>query len=191
MVGHPGRHPGAVLGVARFFHDPRGSMRGVLDSRPGEGRLAAYAMAAAAVLVSGLIPARLASSQEEPAGVVAAQVFSLPFLVLAFYAMALLVTLLARAFGGAGGFRAGRAAFFWAALVASPVMVLSGLAPMAFEGASPLLVVPVSQTGPVFFAWALAQCYAEAFGFRRGWAVFAFIAALALLIVGGAWLASR
>jgi hypothetical protein len=48
-------------------------------------------------------------------------------------------------------------------------------------------VALVSQVGPVFFAWALAQCYAEAFGFARAWAVFAVIAALVLLIVGAAW----
>ena len=31
--------PGAILRVARFFHDPRGSMRAMLQSGPGEARL--------------------------------------------------------------------------------------------------------------------------------------------------------
>ena len=46
------RHPGLILGVARFFHDPRGSIRGVLDSRPSEGRLLVYALLAAGILLA-------------------------------------------------------------------------------------------------------------------------------------------
>lgn len=190
-AGHAARHPGAVLGVARFFHDPRGSMRGMLDSRPGEGRLSAYALGAAAILLAGRAVATLAAGPTavEPAGIVAAQVVSLPFVVLVYYALAALGSALARLAGGSGIWRDGRAAFFWAALVSAPVVVLTGLLPLAMPGAPLKLLVVVAQVGPVFFAWALAQCYAEAFGFRRAWAVFAVIAGLVLLILGAAWAA--
>ena len=184
-------HPGAILGVARFYHDPRGSMRGMLDSRPGEARLLVYAIGAASVLLAGRVlglAAGPAAGDTDLPGQVAAHATALLFFVpLAYYAMAAFGTLLARAFRGVGGWREGRAAFFWAALVSSPVIVLSGLAPMAMAGAPPQAVALVSQVGPVFFAWALAQCYAEAFGFARAWAVFAVIAALVLLIVGAPW----
>ena len=40
------------------------------------------------------------------------------------------------------------------------------------------------------FAWALAQCYAEAFGFRRAWAVFAAIGGIVLMILAAARLLS-
>lgn len=185
------RHPGAVLPVARFFHDPRGSMRAVLDSRPTEGRLLAYAFAAAAVLLAGRMLGLATAADRLGAdlpGMVAAQAGAMLFFVpLAWYGLALLGTLIARAFGGTGGWRDGRAAFFWAALVSSPVLALSGLAPAAMAGMPPAAVAIAAQLGPLFFAWALAQCYAEAFGFRRAWAVFGVITALALVLVGAAW----
>lgn len=183
------RHPGAILGVARFYHDPRGSMRGMLDSRPGEARLLAYAMGAVSVLLAGRVLGLTAAADRPdlPAQVAAQATALLFFVPLFYYALAALGTLLARAFRGTGGWREGRAAFFWAALVSSPVVVLSGLAPLAMPGAPREVVALVSQVGPVLFAWALAQCYAEAFGFARAWAVFAVIAALVVLIAGAAW----
>jgi hypothetical protein len=188
------RHPGLILGVARFFHDPRASMRGVLQSGPSEGRLLAYALLAAGLLLAGRI-ATLSIVAQAPAAdllpQVAAQTASMLFFVpLVYYGLAALGTGLARACGGRGGWRDGRAAFFWAALVSAPVVVLSGLVALALDGAPGVLVAGVAQIGPVFFAWALAQCFAEAFGFRRGWAVFAAIGGVVLLIVLAARLAS-
>lgn len=185
------RHPGAVLGLARFFHDPRGSMRGVLDSRPREGRLFAYALGAVVVLLAGRVLALLAAADalgtELPARIAAHAAALLFFVPLAWYGLAALGTLVARAFGGTGGWRDGRAAFFWAALVSAPVVALSTLAPVTIAGAPPEVLALVTQIGPLFFAWALAQCYAEAFGFRRAWAVLAVIAGIALGLSAIAW----
>ncbi len=47
--------PGAVLRVARFFHDPRGSMRALLQSSPREARLLAYIVIASAILLLGVV----------------------------------------------------------------------------------------------------------------------------------------
>ena len=164
-------------------------MRGMLDSRPGEGRLFAYTLGAASVLLAGRTAVGLAAApgQIDPVGLVAAQVASLPFLLLAYYALAALGSTVAKLASGEGSWRDGRGAFFWAALVTAPVIVLTGLAPLVVPGAPRELMVSVTQVGPVFFAWALAQCYAEAFGFHRAWAVFAAIAALVVLFVGAAW----
>ncbi len=183
------RHPGAILGVARFYHDPRASMRGMLDSRPGEGRLLAYAMGAAAIWILGRIAIVLAGAGPEAdvQGLMVANTLSIGFLTLFFYVLATLGTAFARAFRGTGSWHDGRAAFIWAALVASPVLVLSSLAAVSMPDAPPAVIAVVGQTGPVFFAWALAQCYSEAFGFARPWAVFALIAGLALAIVGALW----
>lgn len=181
------RHPGLILGAARFFHDPRGSMRGVLDSRPGEGRLFAYALTAAGMLLAGRMIALGAARGVDP-GEAAAQVASLLFFVpLFYYGLAALGTVLARAFGGRGGWRDGRAAFFWAALVSAPVMALTGLAALALEDAPLPLVALLGQVGPAFFGWALALCFAEAFGFARAWTVFAVIAALVMSLVAVLW----
>jgi hypothetical protein len=187
-------HPGLILGVARFFHDPRASMRGVLESRPSEGRLLAYVLLAAGILLAGRIATLTIAAQASAADLlpqVAAQVASLMFFVpLVYYLLAALGTALARAFGGRAGWRDGRAAFFWAALVSAPVVVLSGLAALALDAGPRVLTVAVAQVGPVFFAWALAQCFAEAFGFARSWAVFAAIGAIVLLILSAARLAA-
>ena len=188
------RHPGLILGVARFFHDPRGSMRGVLESRPSEGRLLAYALLAAALLLAGRIATLSVVAQSGAADLpprVAAQVASMLFFVpLVYYLLAALGTALAKAFRGRGSWRDGRAAFFWAALVSAPVVVLSSLTALALDAVPPALSVAVAQVGPVFFGWALAQCFSEAFGFTRSWAVFATIGALVLLVVFAARLAS-
>jgi hypothetical protein len=181
------RHPGLILGLARFFHDPRASMRGVLDSRPSEGRLLAYAFLAAGMLLAGRIATLTIAARASVADLlpqVSAQVASLMFFVpLVYYLLAALGTALAKAAGGTGSWRDGRAAFLWAALVSAPVVVLSSLAALALDAAPQALTVAVAQIGPVFFAWALAQCFAEAFGFIRGWMVLAAIGAIVLLIV--------
>ncbi len=189
-----GRNPGLILGFARFFHDPRGSMRGVLDSRPTEGRLLAYAFLAAAILLAGRVGAlavAAAGTELDLAPQIAAQTASMLFFVpLVYYGLAALGTALAKAAGGRGGWRDGRAAFFWAALVTAPIGALSGLAALALHGAPPAVTVGVAQIGPVFFAWAMAQCYAEAFAFRRAWTVFAAIGGSVLVILLAARLAS-
>ncbi len=188
------RHPGLILGVARFFHDPRGSMRGVLQSRPSEGRLLAYAFLAAGLLLAGRIAVLAVAARSGAVDLVphvAAQAASMLFFVpLVYYLLAALGTVLAKAFRGRGSWRDGRAAFFWAALVSAPVVVLSGLAALALDAAPRALGAAASQVGPVFFAWALAQCFAEVFGFRRSWAVFATIGGIVLLIVLAVRLAS-
>lgn len=194
-VNGAARHPGLILGIARFFHDPRGSMRGVLESRPSEGRLLAYAFLAAGLLLAGRIANLSVAAQQagemDLAPQIAAQTVSMMFFVpFVYYLLAALGTAMAKIAGGQAGWRDGRAAFFWAALVSAPVVVLTGVAALALDGAPRALLVGVAQIGPVFFAWALAQCYAEAFGFDRGWTVFAAIGGIVLAILVVARLAS-
>ena len=183
-------HPGLILGVARFYHDPRGSMRGVLDSHPSEARLLAYAMIAAAFLLAGRIAGLLTSSTGDVMARVLEQTVSLLFfLPLAYFGLAALGTWLARLAGGQGGWADGRAAFFWAALVSAPLILASALGQIAMAGAGPTVKAVIGQIGAVFFAWALANCFAETFGFASVWKVLAVIVgtvgALTLLI----WLA--
>jgi len=190
----PAPHPGMILGVARFYHDPRGSMRAMLASGPGEARLVAYAMIAVSIQLAGRVVELAAgdtAAADLAARVTEQAVSTLFFLPLAYYALAALGTALARGFGGHGGWFEGRAAFFWAALVASPVMLLSTLASLAIGQAPGTVQLIIGQAGPVFFAWALSQSYAEAFGFRRGLAVLAVIVALVVAVLGFAWAVSH
>ncbi|MEM7423163.1 MAG: hypothetical protein AAF334_05530, partial [Pseudomonadota bacterium] len=57
-------HPGLILGIARFYYDPRGSARGMISSHPSEARLLAYALIAAGMLLAGRL---LAVSTSPPA----------------------------------------------------------------------------------------------------------------------------
>lgn len=183
------RHPGLILGIARFYHDPRGSTRAMLASAPGEARLLAYAVIAATVLLAGRVVTLIAGAApgDDLAARLTEQVVSLIFfLPLVYYGLAAAGTWVARSFGGAGRWFEGRAAFFWGALVSAPVMLLAALAALALA-ASPRAAAIVSQAGAVFFAWALAQTYAETFGFRNALKVLAVIAGLSFAIASIAW----
>lgn len=185
------RHPGLILGIARFFYNPRGSMRGVLDSGPSEGRLFAYALIAAAILLFGRILDLVAGAAPTGGNVMARAaeqtVSLLFFLPIVYYAVAALGTLLARAFGGLGSWREGRAAFFWAALVSAPVIVVCAMAGSVFGPEPTTLFAVIVQVGQIFFAWAVAQCFAETFGFGRTWPVLAVIGAIVLAIFVLLW----
>ncbi len=184
------QHPGLILGVARFFHDPRGSIRGVLSSQPTEGRLLGYAVIAAIILMSLKIVQLSLDAAEgfDLMGAVSAQVAVSLFVVpLAYYGLAAIGTLLAKTFGGQGGWRDGRVAFFWAALVSAPVVVVSGLLPRVIEGLPVEISTAITQVGGVFFAWAISQCFAETFGFRQTWLVFAVICGLVMLLILALW----
>lgn len=154
-------------------------MRGVLDSRPSEGRLFAYALFAAGIVLIGRITDTVAT---EPPGdaqmdMISGQVVSMLFFVpLVYYALAAAGTGIARLCGGTGSWHEGRAAFFWAALVSAPVILIASLAAVAVPPDLKPVSVLLAQFGQVVFAWAVAQCFAEAFGFTRTWAVFAAIA---------------
>lgn len=177
-------HPGLILGIARFYYDPRGSMRGMLDSGPTEARLLAYAMISAMILLIG----RLVQVESEQPGdltaIILAQVVSMLFFVpLAYYGLAAVGTMICRTFGAKERWVAGRAAFFWAVLVSSPLMLLSTLGRLVTTQVSEWLSIAIAQIGPVFFAWALAACFAETFGFRHIWKVLGVVVAPILLIL--------
>lgn len=181
-------HPGAILGIARFLHDPRGSMRAMLESNPGEARLLAYAvLAAMLLLVERLFRlfAEAAPGADLTPRVVEQVVSLMFFLPLAYYGLAAVATMIARALGGQGGWFQGRAAFFWAALVSAPIVVLTGLAALAAGPGAGAAIL--RQAASFFFAWALANCFAEAFGFTSTMRVLAVIVVIALVPLGLVW----
>ena len=164
-------------------------MRAVLDSGPGEARLLAYAVAAAAILLCERIVRVMAEAEagtNVTARIMEQTVSLIFFLPLLYYILATLGTVLARAFGGQGGWFVGRAAFFWAALVSAPVVLMTGLAAIAAGGSGTAADV-LRQVGAIFFAWALACCYAEAFAFASVAKVLGVIVVIALLPFALVW----
>lgn len=181
-------HPGLILGVARFYYDPRGSMRGVLDSSPAESRLLAYAMISATILLTGQLVQVGAEGGEQTMAKALAQTVSLLFFVpLAYYGFAALGTWIARKFGGQGTWSDGRAAFFWAALVSAPIMLAAKLAQLSLVPDTTGYMV-IGELRSIFFAWALAVCFAETFDFKNALLVLVFIIALSMAFVFALWM---
>jgi len=185
---------GVLWRMLGAWADLRGSMRAELDRDPGEGRLLFY------VMLSGLIwfIGRHALLVYGPLGpVIPEDVFlgrvglefvsAIFFRTLAFYALAALAGLIARAAGGSGGWRDSRAALFWAALVAAPVILAATLLSLLLTGIPGQAGAIASMLGAVAFAWAVAQCIAEAHGFRSGLRVFIVIAGLVAIFAGAVY----
>ena len=184
-----------VLGA---WADLRGSMRAELARDPSEGRLLFY------VMLSGLIwfAGRIAVLVYGPLGpVMPEEVFvgrvglefiaAIFFRTLAFYALAALAGLIARAAGGGGGWRDSRAALFWAALVAAPVILAATLLSLLLTGMPGQAGAIAGMLGAVAFAWAVAQCLAEAHGFASAWRVLGAVATLVAAFVGGVYMLGR
>lgn len=161
----------------------------MLQSGPGEARLIAYVVIATLFLLAERIMRILAEAGPETNVIARAleQVVSLLFfLPLVYYGLAALGTMIARAMGGEGRWFEGRAAFFWAALVSAPVILFTGLAAIA-AGPGGWAPDVLREAGAIFFAWALACCYAEAFAFSSVLKVLAVIVLVALVPFGLVW----
>jgi hypothetical protein len=186
---------GVLWRMLGAWADLRGSMRAELERDPSEGRLLFYVMLSGliwfigrhAVLVYGPLGPVIAEDEflgRAGAGFVAAIFFR----TLAFYALAALAGLIARAAEGSGGWRDTRAALFWAALVAAPVILAATMASLLLTGVPGPAAAIASMLGAVAFAWAVAQCVAEAHGFTSAWRVLGAVATLAAAFVGGVYI---
>lgn len=177
--------PGPVRAFFHFYLSPRRSVRSVLDRRPSEAALTAMIMLACVIVLLGrLVQVHLQYANPDDRLELSMQhtVTQLIFLPLFYFGFAAIVRMIARLFGGEAGWRESRIAVFWAALVSSPIMVAALLFPVLLLNMPMLVRVVVGQLGGAFLAWALAQCIAEAFGFRRTWLVFATICAPILIL---------
>ena len=185
---------GVLWRMLGAWADLRGSMRAELDRDPSEGRLLFYVMLSGliwfigrhAVLVYG--PLGPVISEHEFLGRVGSEFVAAVFmLTLFYYGMAVLGGAIARAFGGTGDWRESRAATFWAALVAAPVILASELLSIIVAGLPGAIADTALTLGKVALGWALAQCIAEAHGFRSGLRVFIVIAGLVAIFVGAVY----
>ncbi|MBY8975224.1 hypothetical protein KHP62_05355 [Rhodobacteraceae bacterium NNCM2] len=167
--------------VLSAWGDLRASYRGLMASRPTEGKLLFIAMASGFVWflqwvmlfrLSG--DAALMQEQEVFSRVAAQLVAALLFRTLMLYLTAAIFTLVLRRFGGMGGWVETRAAVFWAFLVVAPVLLLlAGIGQVVTAGLPDLARGLYDQIGSLLLAYVLAVLLAEAHGFRRAWIVFA------------------
>lgn len=165
-------------------------MRWLLDREPREGTLLALAMLSSLVWFLGrmaelwLSPAAATMGEAGLIGRVQGElVAALFFRTLALYAIAGLAGLAARAAGGTGSWRDSRAATFWAAVVAAPVMLAATVLAAVVADAPEPMPMAIRSMGSFAFAWALSFCLAEAHGFRNGLLVLAVLAAIGLSLL--------
>ena len=189
---------GVLWRMLGAWADLRGSMRAELARDPSEGRLLFYVMLSGLIWFIGriavLVYGPLGPTMPEDlfTGRVAVEfVSAIFFRTLAFYALAALAGAVARAVGGGGGWRDSRAALFWAALVAAPVMLAGTLLSLLLTGTPGQAEAIAGMLGAVAFAWAVAQCFAEAHGFASAWRVLGAVATLVAAFVGGVYMLGR
>ncbi len=185
---------GLIWRVLVAWADLRGSMRVELDRDPSEGRLLFYVMLFGVVWFSGKLielsfgPMAPTLSPDEFMARVSAHGASVFFLLLMMYALAAVLHAFARAGGGAGEWRATRAALFWAALVSSPVILCAGLLSMVLAGWPVAVTAAIDKLGELAAVWATACCLSEAHGFRDSWRGLAVIVSMAVLIAATVYL---
>lgn len=175
--------------VARIAWSWSGRHRALLaaDVAAGisESRLLAYAMGVGLLMLVANLPGALAERAEAIAAgltrpsagelAIMTVVADLFFLPLWLYAVAAGARLLARLFGGRGGWQATRQATFWSFLAAGPALLLAGAASSLVAirgGAADLARIPDLLAGVVLL-WFLVQGVGEVHGFRRPWIFFA------------------
>ena len=124
---------GLVADIAESWRAPRRVMRRHLDSDAGEGRPLMMLMLASALGFVAQMPRLAREAHLDPQvpfeARLAGAFFGLVCLApLAFYGLAALSRIVARAAGSAMGWHGARVALFWALLAASPVALLHGIA---------------------------------------------------------------
>lgn len=137
--------------IVATYRGPRAVMRRLLRGERHEARALAYLLAALVVSFIAQWPALSRAAHLQPEVPLAQRMVAAFLAVLAaipaFYLLAALGHLAARAFGGAGDFFSARIALFWALLAVTPLMLLHGLV-RAFLGQGPQATL----TGVVVFA---------------------------------------
>ncbi|MGG7646354.1 YIP1 family protein [Rhodovulum sp. YNF3179] len=150
--------------ILRTYRAPRETLRRLLSDGPSEGRALTWLMAAAVLLFAAQLPALAReahlSGGDPPFAALAsgALLGAVVIAPLMFYGLAALSHLVARIFGGQGGWLGARIALFWALLAAAPLMLLRGLV-AGFIGAGPALTITGSLAGGVFLFFWLAGLF--------------------------------
>ena len=183
------RPQGLVDRIARTFREPRCAARFEIDTA-NEPRLLFYAVAASLFHVLGAIGSQILTPDPEAAAdfdqwATTQVVIGAFFRPLGLYGAAARVGLICRGFGGSGGWRDTRAAFFWSGLAAAPAalaLTLAAAGAVAMGGAPAWVGGLGGVAGGLVWAVLLAPGLAEAHGFRSGLRVFAVFAAAAAFV---------
>lgn len=176
---------GVIWRVLRAHWDMRGATRAMLDARPSEAGLLAIVLFACLIYFAGRMTGHVLSGASELEGRVGAEFLSGVLIrALAFYALAALACVVARAFGGEATWRESRTALFWAALASAPIVFAATLIAMLVEGQT-YVAMGVGLAGQAFFGYAFCVAIAMANNFRSAWGVLGVTVAALAVIFGG------
>lgn len=176
------QHATLASRVAGAFRAPAASFEREKSFGLTERRLIAYAFGASLFLTLGRVMAEsirpeLAIGPDRIAWFAATILIGFSFGVLALYGIAALIRLIARLFGGAGGWAETRLALFWSGLATGPLIAFGHAAGAMIDGRSLGAFV-----GGAIWAILFAPMLAAAHGFSA-WKVGAFLAILCTLLL--------
>ena len=193
---------GVVDAIGRAWRDPEGAMAAEVAAGLSEARALVHLVGACLLGFVASLPNAIREAQaldiEDPvAGAFAAHLFAYVAVApLLAYGLAVLVHLVARVFGGRGGFLAARAALFWSALAWAPLALALALLGVAVEIGVPALlpwVAVLRYAGLAFWLWLFAASLRVTEGFAGTGRVaavaaagFAGVAGLIALVAGSA-----
>lgn len=176
---------GVFWRMLRAHWDMRRQTRAMFDARPSETRLLTLIILAVSITFAArAIGFTLSGEDNLIARIGTSFIATILFGIPAFYLVAGVTGLVARAFRGAATWRETRTAVFWAALVSAPV-VFAATVLQASLGARPDLAMAIGYIGSAYFGYAFCVAVAMANNFRSAWGVFGVTAATLAVIFGG------
>ncbi len=177
---------GFVPDIFKACFDLKRSFKNQLSLCTSESKLLAYAFFISIILFLERLPGRVSHYNVDHSGEVLfsyvgidlfASIYFVPIFV---YFLASLAHVIAYPFKGRASFFEARLAFFWAIIVASPILLLNGLLQGFF---SDFLVVKLFYYVKVFgCAWIFSVIFCEAEGFSSNWGLFSGLLAIFLFL---------
>ena len=173
-VAGPVPAAGLVDTIARSWRDPRGVMAAQLAAGLSEPRALVHLLLACALVFVARLPMAARSAgglpvDEPVSAAISANLFAWGAVApLLGYGLAAGVHLVARAFGGRGGFLGARAALFWSWLAVTPAVLAIGLLDavgVALTGRALAWLGWLGFAAVGLWVWIFAASLAEAEGF--------------------------
>ena len=187
--------PSVSVRIARSFFDMRKTTLELLAERPSEARLLLFVLLSDMIFILSwslktLISPTASAAQSMGADIALWLIVAMMLRTTAIYAMALVVGMITKLFGGQASLKDTRTGVFWGVFVAAPIgLLISELAVLinAFEGSFPILRAESIQMMPYWlglvpFVWFVAKGAAAANRIENAVPIFGVISAIAVAL---------
>ena len=187
--------PSVSIRIARSFFDMRKTTLELLAERPSEARLLLFVLLSDIVFILSwslktLISPTATAAQSMGADIALWLIVAMMLRTTAIYAMALVIGLVVKLFGGQASIKETRTGVFWGVFVAAPIgLLISEFAVLinAFEGSFPILGAESIQMLPYWlglvpFVWFVSKGAAAANRIENTVPIFGVISAIAVAL---------